>query len=147
MDTWENLIYFNVTYSYSFYFLVSYVLFHFCVFYVIYVFREKRNTMEDYFHKKSTTPCTPQEAAILTDSVLSMIVKDMRPLAIVEGEGFKEMLTTFKSEYTLPSRRCFTNMMERKYETSLKKLKNKLKMATSKISLSTDAWTSLVTEA
>lgn len=119
-----------------------------CVFCVIYVFREKkRNTIEDYFHKKSTTPCTPQEAAILTDSVLSIIVKDMRPLAIVEGEGFKEMLATFQPGYTLPSRRCFTNMMERKYETSLGKLKNKLKMASSKISLSTDAWTSLVTEA
>ncbi|KAL4008530.1 hypothetical protein ACER0C_002382 [Sarotherodon galilaeus] len=68
--------------------------------------------------------------------VLSMILKDMGPLAVVEGEGFKEMLTTFQPGYTLPSRRHFTSMMETKYETS----------ATSKISLTTDAWTSLVTE-
>lgn len=103
--------------------------------------------MEDYFQKKKTTPCTPQEAAVLTESVLTMIVKDMRPLAVVEGEGFKGMLTTFQSGYTLPSRRHFTSMMERKYETSVEKLKNKLKNTTSKISLTTDAWTSLVTEA
>ncbi|CAK6977530.1 zinc finger BED domain-containing protein 1 [Scomber scombrus] len=46
-------------------------------------------------------------------------------------------------------KRCaiFTSMMEKKYETSVEKLKNKLKNATSKISLTTDAWTSLVTEA
>ncbi|CAM4592048.1 unnamed protein product [Leuciscus chuanchicus] len=56
-------------------------------------------------------------------------------------------MTTFESGYTLPCRRHFTTMMENKYETSVEKLKNKLKMATSKISLSTDAWTSLVTEA
>ncbi|CAI5686607.1 unnamed protein product [Oreochromis niloticus] len=75
-----------------------------------------------------------------------MILKDTRPLAVVEGEGFKEMLTTFQPGYTLPSRRHFTSMMERKYETSVEKLRNELKKATSKISLTTDAWTSLVTE-
>ncbi|CAM4592120.1 unnamed protein product [Leuciscus chuanchicus] len=88
--------------------------------------KDKKNSVENYFRKKNTTPCTPQEAAILTESVLSMIVK---------------------ARYTLPCRRHFTTMMENKYETSVEKLKNKLKMATSKISLSTDAWTSLVTEA
>uniref|UniRef100_A0A669DR08 Uncharacterized protein n=1 Tax=Oreochromis niloticus TaxID=8128 RepID=A0A669DR08_ORENI len=88
----------------------------------------------------------PQEVAVLTESVLSMILKDMRPLAVVEGEGFKEMLTTFQPGYTLPSRRDFTSMMETKYETSVEKLRNELKKATSKISLTTDAWTSLVTE-
>lgn len=114
---------------------------------MIYVFRNKEKSVEDYFQKKKTTPCTPQEAAVLIESVLSMIVKDMRLLAMVEGEGFKEMLTTFQPGYTLPSRRHFTSMMERKYETSVEKLRNELKKATSRISLTTDAWTSLVTEA
>ncbi|CAM4611237.1 unnamed protein product [Leuciscus chuanchicus] len=63
---------------------------------------DKKNSVENYFHKKNTTPCTPQKAAILTESVLSMIVKDMRPISVVEGEGFKEMLTNFESGYTLP---------------------------------------------
>ena len=103
--------------------------------------------MEDYFQKKKTTPCTPQEAAVLTESVLSMTVKDMRLLAMVEGEGFKEMLTTFQPSYTLPSRRHFTSLMERKYETSVEKLRKELKKATSRISLTTGAWTRLVTEA
>ena len=64
---------------------------------VLYVFRDKKNSVENYFRKKNTTTCTPQEAAILTESVLSMICKDMRPISVVEGEGFKEMLTYYKS--------------------------------------------------
>lgn len=110
---------------------------------VIYDFRNKQKSLEDYCQRRST-PCTPQEVAVLTESVLAMILKDKRPLAV--GEGFKEMLTTFQPGYTLPSRRHFTSMMERKYETSVEKLRNELKKATSKISLTTDAWTSLVTE-
>lgn len=52
----------------------------------LYVFRNKQKSVEDYFQKKKTTPCTPQEAAVLTESVLSMIVKDMRPLAMVVSD-------------------------------------------------------------
>ena len=94
---------------------------------VYFVFRDKKNSVENYFRKKNTTPCTPQEAAILTESVLSMICKDMRLISAVEGEGFKEMLTTFEAGYTLPSRRHFTTLIEKKYETSVEKLKKTLK--------------------
>ncbi|KAL7386842.1 hypothetical protein ABVT39_014639 [Epinephelus coioides] len=38
-------------------------------------------------------------------------------------------------------------MMEEKYETTVERLKNKLKDSTSKITLTTDAWTSVATEA
>ena len=64
---------------------------------MIYVYRNKQKNVEDYFQKKKTTPCTPQEAAVLPESILTMMVKVMRPLAMVEGEGFKEMLNTFQS--------------------------------------------------
>ncbi|KAL7387336.1 hypothetical protein ABVT39_022228 [Epinephelus coioides] len=107
----------------------------------------RQNSVEDYFHKKNSTPCTPQEAAVLTESILSVIVKNMRPLAVVEGVDFQEMLATFRTGYTLPSRRHFTSMMEEKYETTVERLKNKLKDSTSKITLTTDAWTSVATEA
>ena len=100
---------------------------------VIYVFRTKQKSVEDYF-------LHPQGAAVLTESVLSMIVKDIRPLAMAEGKGFKEMLTNFQSAYTLHFRHHLTSMMERKYETSVETLRNKLQKATSKISLTTDAW-------
>ncbi|XP_051999013.1 E3 SUMO-protein ligase ZBED1-like [Xyrauchen texanus] len=40
----------------------------------------------------------------------------MRPISVAEGEGFKEMLTTFESGYTVPSRRHFTTLMENNWD-------------------------------
>ncbi|XP_063754006.1 E3 SUMO-protein ligase ZBED1-like [Eleginops maclovinus] len=107
----------------------------------------KQSSMGDFFHKKNQAPCTPQEASVFTNSIVSMIVKDMRPLAIVEGEGFREMVNTFHSGYTLPSRRHFTDLMEKKYVATMDKVKSEVKKSLSKLSLTTDAWTSLATEA
>ncbi|KAF3842617.1 hypothetical protein F7725_024568 [Dissostichus mawsoni] len=56
-------------------------------------------------------------AGVLTESILNMLVNDMRPISMVEDEGFKQMVTTFHPA-----------------------TKNK-------IALTTDAWTSVATEA
>ncbi|CAB1449103.1 unnamed protein product [Pleuronectes platessa] len=44
--------------------------------------------------------CTPQMAGVLTESILNMLVNDMRPLSMVEDEGFKQMVNTFHSAVT-----------------------------------------------
>lgn len=67
-----------------------------------------------FFLRKNS--CTPQQAAALTESILNMIVKDMRPLSMVDGEGFREMVSAFNPGYTLPSRTYFSRLMEQKYE-------------------------------
>lgn len=72
--------------------------------------------MDDYIQKKQT--CTPQQATALTQSVLKMIIKDMRPISIVDGEGFQEMIHDFNQEYILPSRTHFTKLMEDKYNAT-----------------------------
>ncbi|KAK1900776.1 putative AC transposase [Dissostichus eleginoides] len=86
-------------------------------------------------------------AGVLTESILNMLVNDMRPISMVEDEGFKQMVTTFHPGYTLPSRTHFTKLMEGKYEATFGKLKNALKATKNKIALTTDAWTSVATEA
>ncbi|KAL6463247.1 hypothetical protein MHYP_G00276380 [Metynnis hypsauchen] len=107
----------------------------------------QQSSVEHYFHKRSQKSCTPKMAAELSESILQMIIKDMRPLAIVEGQGFCEMINTFHSGYTLPSRHYFTDLMEKKYEATLDSVKDKLKNVASKITLTTDAWTSIANEA
>ncbi|XP_062252334.1 paramyosin-like [Platichthys flesus] len=52
-----------------------------------------------------------------------MIIKDMRPLSMVEDEGFRAMVKTFQPGYVLPKRTCFTNMMEKKYEHEFLRVK------------------------
>ena len=100
--------------------------------------------MNEFLQKKD---CSPQFAAALTDSVLNMIIKDMRPLSMVEDEGFRAMVKTFQPGYVLPKRTCFTNMMEKKYEDEFQKVKLALSSSSSMVSLTTDAWTSIATEA
>lgn len=101
--------------------------------------------MTEFLQKKDY--CSPQLAASLTDSVLNMIVKDMRPLSMVDDEGFRAMVNTFQPGYILPKRTCFTNMMEKKYANKLQKVKDALSLCCSMISLTADAWTSIATEA
>lgn len=86
-------------------------------------------------------------AEVLTDSIINMIVNDMRPLSMVEDEGFKQMIKTFHPGYTLPSRTHFTKLMEGKYENTVAKIIDALKLIKSKIALTTDAWTSVATKA
>ncbi len=51
--------------------------------------------------------CTPQQAAVLTDSILNMIVTDMRPLSMIEDDGFTKMIHTLNPAYTLPDMLTF----------------------------------------
>lgn len=100
--------------------------------------------MNEFLQKKD---CSPQFAATLTDSVVHMIIKDMRLLSIVEDEGFRAMVKTFQPGYILPKRTCFTNMMEKKYEDEFQKVKLALSSSSTMVCLTTDAWTNVATEA
>lgn len=80
----------------------------------------------DSFVQRAPSRSTVQ-AAEFTDSILNMIVTDMRPLSIVEDEGFQKMISAFNPNYALPSRTYFMKMMEKKYEDIKGKLKKHAK--------------------
>jgi hypothetical protein len=79
--------------------------------------------------------------------VLQVIVKDMRPLSLVEGEAFIDMIEYACPGFKCPSRWWFTKQLEKAYQHTLEDLKKDLKKRSSKITLTTDAWTSIATEA
>ncbi|XP_049608368.1 E3 SUMO-protein ligase ZBED1 isoform X2 [Syngnathus scovelli] len=89
--------------------------------------------------------CTVEEAALLTDSILKMLVTDMRPLSMVEDEGFKKMISAFNPKYSMPDRSHFTSLMEKKHQQITEKLKTVLQ-DTESVALTTDVWTSVATE-
>ncbi|KAF3836725.1 hypothetical protein F7725_004189 [Dissostichus mawsoni] len=74
--------------------------------------------------------CTSPTSHCANKLILTMLVKDMRPMSMVDGEGFREMIRQFNPEYILPSRTHFTHLMEKKYEATLP-----------------DVWTTRATEA
>lgn len=92
-------------------------------------------------------PCTPQQSAIITDSVMKMLVTDMRPLSMVEDRGFKSMISVLNPGYTLPSRTHFTKLVERKYQEAFQNVKDAINANDSRIALTADIWTSIATEA
>ncbi len=84
------------------------------------VLRKAVIVIDDFLLRRNY--CTPQQAAALTESILNMIVKDMRPLSMVDGEGFREMVSAFHPGYILPSRTYITSLMEQKYEKTCQKV-------------------------
>ncbi|KAI4892975.1 hypothetical protein NFI96_003470 [Prochilodus magdalenae] len=76
-----------------------------------------------------------------------MIITDMRPLSMVEDEGFNRMICTFNPGYTLPSRTHFTKLMERKYEETFMEVRTAINTNHSKLALTADIWTSVASEA
>ncbi|XP_069374455.1 E3 SUMO-protein ligase ZBED1 isoform X1 [Paralichthys olivaceus] len=106
---------------------------------------KKRATMDPFLQKRQM--CTPQRATALTESVLQMLIYDMRPLSVVDGAGFQQMIAQFNPDYILPSRTHFTHLMQQKYSTTFLKVKEILKEVNSSLTLTSDVWTSRATEA
>ncbi|XP_019746963.1 zinc finger BED domain-containing protein 1-like isoform X2 [Hippocampus comes] len=94
---------------------------------------------------RSATSCTAEESALLTESILKMLVTDMRPLSMVEDEGFKKMISAFNPKYSMPARPHFKSLMEKKHQQITEKLKTVLQ-DTESVALTTDIWTSMGTE-
>ncbi|XP_057685686.1 E3 SUMO-protein ligase ZBED1-like [Corythoichthys intestinalis] len=90
-------------------------------------------------------PCTVEEAALLTESILKMLLTDMHPLSMVEDEGFKKMISTLNPNYSMPSRLHFTNLMEKKHLQITERLKTVLQEAEC-VALTTDIWKSTDSE-
>lgn len=72
--------------------------------------------MDPFLRKKQT--CSPQQVTAFTESIVQMLICDMRPLSMVDGAGFQKMIEEFNPEYALPSRTYFT---QKKYGTTFLK--------------------------
>ncbi|XP_063324202.1 E3 SUMO-protein ligase ZBED1-like [Pelmatolapia mariae] len=106
------------------------------------------SSMDDFVTKPTT--CTPRQADVLTESILNMLVTDMRPLSMVDDQGFKEMIKQFNPDYHdnyLPGRSHFTKLMEKKYDATFEKVKQTLGGVKGFFTLTADVWTSRATEA
>ena len=50
-------------------------------------------------------------AQIITKGIASFIAKDMRPITTIEGEGFKELLSTLEQAYEVPCWKTVTQLL------------------------------------
>ena len=104
----------------------------------------KKQATLDLFSKPRR--CPESRAKEITDRIVNMLALDLRPVYMVECEGFREFLACLEPGYTVLSRKLITGMIRRKHEVCKERLCEKLKMASS-VALTTDIWTSRATQA
>ena len=90
--------------------------------------------------------CSEAKAKVITDKILMMIALDLRPVRVVEGQGFKDLMKHVEPGYTVPSRKHIGTLLKHKHSLSIEKLKEKLDKEAESVALTTDIWTSVATE-
>ncbi|XP_075763279.1 E3 SUMO-protein ligase ZBED1-like isoform X1 [Pelodiscus sinensis] len=81
----------------------------------------------------------------LTELLCTMISTDMLPVSVVEGTGFRALMSFVEPDYCMPLRQTITSRLENCYETCVRLLREKLDKAV-KVAFTTDCWTALSTE-
>ena len=66
---------------------------------------------------------------------------------MVEGEGFRELLSCLEPGYTIPNRKYFSSNIQHKHVLGKQKLKLKMEKEAQSVALTTDIWTSVAVEA
>ncbi|XP_038132701.1 uncharacterized protein LOC119777768 isoform X2 [Cyprinodon tularosa] len=72
---------------------------------------------------------------MLDEAVLNFIVKDCQPLAVVENEGFRELLQLLEPSYVLPTRKTIKQLLAKKYEEERERAKMEVQQAADRMCL------------
>ena len=99
------------------------------------------------FNAVAKLPSSSKKAKQLTDAVGYFIAKDMQPISVVQGSGFKHMLYCLEPRYQVPHRKTF---MERVIPDLYKKVKASVIPSVTSAdcyAITTDCWTSCANEA
>ena len=90
--------------------------------------------------------CSERRSKEVTQRILNFIIKDIRPIAVVEGEGFMEMVKLMEPGYTIPCPKHFVKLLQEKFLVGVTNLKKILRDDVEKFAITTDIWTSLTNE-
>ena len=73
-------------------------------------------------------------------------MKDLCPINLIAGRGFKSLITYLEPVYQLPTATHFTHLIKRKYAAVKERVCLILKEQADYIAITTDLWTSIATE-
>ena len=103
----------------------------------------KQPCLDSYFSPPSTSSLSAARQEACMKKLASLICKDMRPISIVDGTGFREFCQELEPRYRIPSPGTITSRIEDMYNSTSDKIKELLK--DQDVALTTDGWTSLAT--
>ena len=88
--------------------------------------------------------CSAQRSGEITKAIAEFVAADLRPIAIIDGTGFKKLMSLLEPDYKVPSRPHITSTCRKMYNNLKEKLLGELK--SQYVSLTTDSWTSRITD-
>ena len=115
----------------------------FNVFYLEEPSSSSQTSLDDFVMLKAVKklPASSDLAKKLTDGIADFITRDLRPVSVVDGVGFLNLMHIAKPRYTVPCRRTIMGIIDSRYA----ELKRSVCGAISQqeyITLTSDMWTS-----
>ncbi|XP_064475355.1 zinc finger BED domain-containing protein 4-like [Ornithodoros turicata] len=100
---------------------------------------------------RGTEPLPAKKRCALNSKLTAMVALDLQPYSIVEGRGFRELMSEAVPSYRLPCRSTLSRgMVARLYDDTRSKVKSKLKKALEgghvSVAFTSDMWTSRANE-
>jgi len=89
----------------------------------------------------STKKCSSARSKEIHAAISGFIVLDLRPIAVVDGNGFKRVLKCIEPAYVVPSRIFVMNSLKQMYTAIKHKLQESFHLCDS-LALTSDIWTS-----
>ena len=107
--------------------------------------KRKQAMLEQVLSDTKMFPKNSSRAQAITTSLAEFIVRDMRPIATVEGAGFLKLMSVIEPRYEVPSRKHLSSVVTSLYHETKVKVSEELDAATA-VAITADFWTSVATD-
>ena len=102
---------------------------------------QKQPSMAEFVRSSRSRHFSGTKAEEITRAIVNMVVQDYMPLRIVEGSGFKNLMSLIAPEYSILSRNTIKARIDKVYDEEKSKLLVELRDVET-VALTTDTWTS-----
>lgn len=106
---------------------------------------EKQPTLSNFVNSPRSRKFSGKETDDITRAIVDMVVFDYMPLQMVEGKGFKKLMSIVAPNYNIPSRNTIKSRIEKVYEDRKSAVLGELDRVDT-VALTTDTWTSNATK-
>lgn len=107
--------------------------------------KERKNQTSMAVESSNSRKCSRQRAEKVTNLLCSMIITDMLPVSVVEGTGFRALMSFVEPEYCVPGGQTVMSRLEMCYDNCVKSLREHLGAAV-QVAFTTYRWTALTAE-
>ncbi|XP_042612790.1 uncharacterized protein LOC109074825 isoform X2 [Cyprinus carpio] len=106
---------------------------------------EMSSTAGGSSNRSCSRACSNKRAEVLTDLILEMVFRDLRPLSVVEERGFKLLLSCLEPNYPVPSPSLLGSLLWHRYHVLKQCLQQHLQtsLASHCLTLCTEYWRSV----